>query len=186
MDTRDIGAKQSFVASPGHDGEDRKSRGMTERERPRGICTNRIFARPAATRAVRQATSETTNSRHIPLRVISGLVPVIHVLGAAVRSGTWMAGTSPAMTEKRRMSHYLQRRHHRACPGDPRPCFVAARRTWMAGTEERPTSACSHRLRWSRTIGVLPVIFVGVLTGSLGAAAGGALPAMGILGVSPR
>ena len=33
--------------------------------------------------------------------------------------------------------HYLQRRHHRARPGDPRPGFVTARRTWMAGTSAR-------------------------------------------------
>src|SRR5213596_492155 len=33
--------------------------------------------------------------------------------------------------------HYLQRRHHRACPGDPRPGFVTARKTWMAGTSAR-------------------------------------------------
>jgi len=41
---------------------------------------------------------------------------------------------SPAMTESNRP---LQRRHHRACPGDPRPGFVTARKTWMAGTSAR-------------------------------------------------
>jgi hypothetical protein len=38
------------------------------------------------------------------------------------------------MTESNRT---LQRRHHRACPGDPRPGFVTARKTWMAGTSAR-------------------------------------------------
>ena len=40
----------------------------------------------------------------------------------------------PAMTESNRR---LQRRHHRACPGDPRLGFVTARKTWMAGTSAR-------------------------------------------------
>jgi len=32
---------------------------------------------------------------------------------------------------------FSQRRHHRACPGDPRPDFATARKTWMAGTSAR-------------------------------------------------
>jgi len=32
---------------------------------------------------------------------------------------------------------FSQRRHHRACPGDPRPGFATARKTWMAGTSAR-------------------------------------------------
>src|SRR4051794_49404 len=40
--------------------------------------------------------------------------------------------------------HYLQRRHHRACPGDPRPGFVTAAKTWMAGTSPAMTTADSQ------------------------------------------
>src|SRR5205814_4494301 len=32
---------------------------------------------------------------------------------------------------------FSQRRHHRACPGDPRPDFATARKTWMARTSAR-------------------------------------------------
>src|SRR5438067_13700302 len=45
---------------------------------------------------------------------------------------------SPAITESNRP---LQRRHHRACPADPRPGFVTARKTWMAGTSPAMTTA---------------------------------------------
>jgi len=45
------------------------------------------------------------------------------------------------MTEGNRR---LQRRHHRACPGDPRPGFVTARKTWMAGTSPAMTTADSR------------------------------------------
>ncbi len=37
--------------------------------------------------------------------VMPGLVPGIHVLRCPVKSKTWMAGTSPAMTRKRKPSH---------------------------------------------------------------------------------
>src|SRR5205085_9864459 len=51
-----------------------------------------------------------------------------------------------------RLRHIV--RHARACPGQPRPCSLAARKTWMAGTspamtEERGNTAspddASHR-----------------------------------------
>jgi len=58
---------KSFVASPGHDGED----------------------------------------------ALRALAP--HV-------GLWRSTTTPNQKS----------RHHRACPGDPRPGFVTARKTWMA------------------------------------------------------
>jgi hypothetical protein len=35
----------------------------------------------------------------LPLLVVPGLVPGIHVFGGQKGSKTWMAGTSPAMTE---------------------------------------------------------------------------------------
>ncbi|HEX9211722.1 MAG TPA: hypothetical protein VF901_14545, partial [Bradyrhizobium sp.] len=37
--------------------------------------------------------------RRCQLVVITGLVPVIHVLASSPLARTWMAGTSPAMTD---------------------------------------------------------------------------------------
>jgi hypothetical protein len=60
VDARDIGAKQSFVASPGYDGED-----ALRADLPLTACDQRQHR----TRKV----------------VITGLVPVIHVLGLSRR-----------------------------------------------------------------------------------------------------
>src|SRR5215212_780817 len=97
--------------------------------------------------------------------VITGLVPVIHVLTlspqgrgwpghrreatlrrlAAMTENAWDIGAKQSFVaspghDGERTGHYLQRRHHRACPGDPRPDFVAAR-TWMAGTSARSNAS---------------------------------------------
>jgi hypothetical protein len=65
--------------------------------------------------------------------VIASASEAIH--GSASQDRRWIASSlRPAMTESNRP---LQRRHHRACPGDPRPGFVTARKTWMAGTSAR-------------------------------------------------
>jgi len=65
--------------------------------------------------------------------IIASASEAIH--GSASQDRRWIASSlRPAMTESNRP---LQRRHHRACPGDPRPGFVTARKTWMAGTSAR-------------------------------------------------
>jgi hypothetical protein len=52
----------------------------------------------------------------------------------------WIA-SSLSLLAKTESKRPLQRRHHRACPGDPRPGFVTARKTWMAGTSARSTAS---------------------------------------------
>src|SRR3954454_21141173 len=65
--------------------------------------------------------------------IIASASEAIH--GSASQDRRWIASSlRVAMTESNRT---LQRRHHRACPGDPRPGFVTARKTWMAGTSPR-------------------------------------------------
>ena len=65
--------------------------------------------------------------------VLASASEAIH--GSAAQDRRWISSSlRPAMTESNRP---LQRRHHRACPGDPRPGFVTARKTWMARTSAR-------------------------------------------------
>src|SRR5215212_569652 len=71
--------------------------------------------------------------------------------------------------DRERTGHYLQRRHHRACPGDPRSDFVTARKAWMAGTspaitEKSPRPVMTERepaTTYNGVItGLVPVIHV--------------------------
>src|SRR4051812_28052839 len=55
---------------------------------------------------------------------------------------------SPAMTERNRP---LQRRHHRACPGDPRPGFVTVRKTWMRDKPGHDDGGFSSQLSGTHT-----------------------------------
>ena len=65
--------------------------------------------------------------------VLASASEAIH--GSAAQDRRWISSSlRPAMTESNRP---LQRRHHRACPGDPRPGFATARKSWMAGTSAR-------------------------------------------------
>src|SRR5437763_10821714 len=67
--------------------------------------------------------------------------------------GLWTSTTTPNQKS----------RHHRACPGDPRPGFVTAskacshrRRTWMAGTSSAKTRFAlipGHDEKYARDIG---------------------------------
>jgi hypothetical protein len=66
--------------------------------------------RPVASRDARRAIYEAGGrgvkrglgfELRLAVFVITGLVPVIHVLPCFLRDKTWMAGSSPAMTEER-------------------------------------------------------------------------------------
>src|SRR5215212_780819 len=159
----DIGAKQSFVASPGHDGERtghylqrRHHRACPGDPRPDFVAARTWMAgtRPAMTERPAFCASpghDGERTGHYLQRRHHRACPGDPRPDFGTARKAWMAGTSPGMTERtpfcaspghdgERTGHYLQRRHHRACPGDPRPDFVAAR-TWMAGTSARSNAS---------------------------------------------
>ena len=111
VDGRDIGAKQSFVASPGHDGLWTSTTTPNQKSRHHRAC-------PGDPRSDFVTASRT------------------RMAGTSARSKA--SSPRPAMTAygHQRQTPNQKSRHHRPCPGDPCSGFVTAR-TWMAGTSAR-------------------------------------------------